>query len=184
MPEFDIPFVGRDEWGARDMQCSPAKQSWSDVRELFIHYMGPGNFVGLNSFDEAKARMRQVQNFHMDDDDHEWCDIGYNVVQFQPRGSLDKDHSRFIGRCRQDGRLWVPAAQFLHNERTVAVLVVMGSEDTQLLQATKESLWSLVRMCNRMARRDLPVRGHSEVQQTACPGPLLRGYIPNLNAAA
>lgn len=173
-----LTIRGRDDWNARRPQCTLDARPWSEVHELYIHWPGslPTNYHSLDTVAECKATLRNYQNYHMDT--HGWCDIGYNYACFQPRGTISLGDTLWVAR----GGGYTPAAQLGHNAGTVAIVVVLGPQDT-LMDETKARLRSFVRYIKEMTREDLPVRGHQQApgQSTECPGPQLMSYMDELN---
>lgn len=155
-------IISRREWGAR----KPKDRTYQDprsVRELFIHY---SESPSSSSIRNQKQTMRDLQDFHMDG--RGWSDIAYNYLIFngtRPRA--------FYGR----GARVVPAAQANHNTNTIAVCVVMRAED-KLTWQTKLQLRRLIwQLRTKTVRKNVPVRPHSAVTQTSCPGDDVRAFI-------
>ena len=157
-----MKIVSRRQWGAR----KPKDRSYQDprsVRELFIHY---SESPSASSLSEQKKIMRGLQDFHMDG--RGWSDIAYNYLVFN--GSRPRV---FYGR----GARVIPAAQLNHNTGTVAVCVVMRAGD-KLWWQTKLQLRRVVyHLRRKIIKRNVPVRPHSAVTETSCPGDQLRAWI-------
>lgn len=156
----------RGDWGARAPR-SRMLQSPSAVREMFLHWPGDGQFKQIDTVEEERAFMRSIQDFHMNA--RGWSDFAYNFAVF-PSGRV------YRGR----GMNVVPAAQAGRNTGTVAVLCVLGPSE-KVTRAMRRSLGALKEKMDRKAGRDLPVRPHSAVTSTTCPGPAVRGIIDDLN---
>lgn len=110
--------------------------------------------------------MRGLQDFHMDG--RGWSDIAYNYLVFN--GSRPRV---FYGR----GARVIPAAQLNHNTNTIAVCVVMRAGD-KLTWQTKLQLRRVVwHLRRKVIKRNVPVRPHSAVTETSCPGDQLRAWI-------
>lgn len=173
-----LTINSREDWGARPPRCTLDKRPWSQVHELYIHWPGavPASYARIDSRAEAKAQLKSWQNYHMDSNG--WCDIGYNYACFQPRGDLGLGDSLWVAR----GGGYTPAAQALHNEGTVAIVVAIGPDDP-LLDATKARLRSFVRWVKEQTNEDIPVRGHRQAPgaSTECPGTKLMAYVDDLN---
>lgn len=158
-----MKIVSRRAWGAR----KPRERTYQDprsVRELFIHYSeSPG---GQHTFETQKRAIQNIQAFHMDV--REWSDVAYNYLV------INASRPRvFYGR----GARVVPAAQAGHNTNTIAICVVMR-ENEKLAWQTKLQLRRLVWHLRRnVTRRSTPVRPHSAVTETSCPGDQLRAFI-------
>lgn len=155
-------IISRRQWGAR----KPRERAYQDprsVKELFIHY---SESPSASSLAAQKQIMRGLQDFHMDG--RNWSDIAYNYLVFN--GSKPRV---FYGR----GARVIPAAQALHNTNTIAVCVVMRAGDKVTWQ-TKLQLRRLVwHLRRKVIKRNVPVRPHSAVTQTSCPGDELRAFI-------
>lgn len=158
----------RKSWKARRPRAGLDRQSDQRITELFLHH--PADVHDLAHIDrdqEQDAYMRGIQNFHMDS--RGWGDFAYNFAVFQ-------DGEVYRGR----GRNVVPAAQFGHNTGTVAVLCVLGDNETPTPEMHR-ALRNLKNYLDGKVGRDLRVRAHGDVFATSCPGPKLRRLIPQLN---
>lgn len=157
-----MKIISRRQWGARQ----PRSRSYQDprsVKELFIHYSESPSATSLAA---QKQVMRGLQDFHMDG--RGWSDIAYNYLVFN--GSKPR---AFYGR----GARVIPAAQANHNTNTIAVCVVMRAGD-KLTWRTKLQLRRLVwHLRRKVIKRNVPVKPHSAVTQTSCPGDQLRAFI-------
>lgn len=156
-------IVSRKAWGARPARDRTYQDARS-VKELFIHYSeSPG---GQYAFADQRRAAQQIQDFHMDS--RGWSDVAYSYLVFnssRPRV--------FAGR----GARVVPAAQLNHNTNTVAVCVVMRDNE-KLTWQTRLQLRRLVwHLRHRVILRNVPVRPHSAVTDTSCPGDQLRAWI-------
>ena len=155
-------IISRRQWGAEP----PRDRSYQDprsVKELFIHY---SESPSASSLETQKQIMRGLQDFHKNG--RGWSDIAYNYVVFN--GSRPRV---FYGR----GARVIPAAQANHNTNTIAVCVVMKAGD-KVSWRTKLQLRRLIyRLRTKVIRRNVPVRPHSAVTETSCPGDELRAFI-------
>lgn len=158
-----MKIVSRRQWGAR----KPKARSYQDprsVREIFIHYSeSPG---GQPTFEAQRRAIQNIQAFHMNT--RGWDDIAYSYLV------INASRPRvFYGR----GARVVPAAQAGHNTGTIAVCVVMRDGE-RLGWRTKLQLRRLIWHLRRnVTRRNTPVRPHSAVTETSCPGDQLRTFI-------
>jgi len=158
-----VKIVSRRGWGAR----KPKGRTYQDprsVKEIFIHYTespSPGS-----PFQSQRRAMQQTQDFHMDV--RGWDDIAYSyLVANSSRARV------FYGR----GARVVPAAQANHNTNTVAVCVIMRDSE-KLTWQTKLQIRRLVWHLRRnVIKRNVPVKPHSAVTETSCPGNQLRAFI-------
>lgn len=159
-----MKLISRKAWGARQAK-DRTYQDPRSVKEIFLHYSESPS-PGSRFADQAQA-IRNIQSFHMGPD-RGWSDIAYNYLV------INAARSRvFIGR----GARVVPAAQLNHNTNTIAVCIVMESGD-RLTWATKLQVRRLVwRLRRKTIRRQVPVRPHSAVTETSCPGDEVRAFI-------
>jgi len=166
-----ITLFLREDWGARTPRCTLNEQGWN-AHEAFLHHTAD-SYIGLDSLDEQKARMRSYQRLHMDTNG--WCDIGYHFVVFPPFETVagtDIPARGFQGRERNK----VPAAPEGHNRGTLAVAVV-GNYQTDFLH--RNTIYALEVLLNRYdALRTLG--GHRDVVSTNCPGGKLYAEIPHI----
>ena len=158
-----MKIVSRAAWGAR----RPKDRTFQDarsVREIFVHYSeSPGGQV---DFQVQKRAIQNIQDFHMDT--RGWSDIAYSYL------IINSSKPRvFCGR----GARTVPAAQMNHNTGTIAICVVMRDGE-KLAWQTKLQLRRLIwHLRHSVTRRNTPVRPHSAVTETSCPGDQLRAFV-------
>lgn len=162
-----MKIIGRSRWGSRHTNPE-GHQGIRSIREIFIHWTESA--TGQQNYAQQCGAMRGLQSFHMDG--RGWSDLGYHYVVFQPYGKL-----RFarVFEGRELDR--VPAAQANHNTNTCAIAVVMKNGDPLKWQ-TKLALRRLVYYLrkNRIVG-DVPVKPHSDVTATTCPGPKLTWWV-------
>jgi hypothetical protein len=169
----NIHMFLRDDWGARRPDFNRLeKQGW-DAHEAFLHHSDDSNAEAINHLEEQFAKMRSIQDFHMDV--RGWADIGYHFVVMQPYGDIP--YARiFQGR----GRNLVPAAQQDHNTGTLAVCVVGDFRTDHLMDNTRYALEVLLDRYNDALRT---LGGHGDVFPTECPGSNIRSAIPTIAGA-
>lgn len=162
-------IFSRPSWHAKAPKPR-SRQSFSQVREFFIHWPGalPRTWGNVNTIDEEKSTMRSIQSFHMGPE-REWSDFAYSFAVF---------NSGRVYRGR--GMDYVPAAQEGHNTGTVAVCVFVGPDD-KVSKVALNSLKSLLHHCERQAGRKLTVKPHRSVTSTECPGPQLMHLIKDIH---
>lgn len=165
-----IPKIrSRASWGARKPRPRDT-QTFDQIRELFIHWPGsePGSWRHVNTEDEEKRTMREIQAFHMGPQ-RNWSDFAYSFAVF-PSGRI------YRGR----GGPYVPAAQLGHNTGTVAVCVFLGPDDSVPENVVISLRW-LKKYLEGKTGHTLKVRPHKSVTQTECPGPALTILARQLN---
>ncbi len=164
--------VSRYKWGARD----PGKICGSPHTpyRMAIHHTD-GNSGATN----PAAIMRQIQAFHIDDPDREWCDIGYHFV-------VSADGTIFQGRSdeRRTG-----AHVLGQNTGNIGVALMGDYEsaappDSQLNGAARIVGW--ISRTYGIALDRSKVKGHREWApgSTSCPGDKLLSLIPTILARA
>jgi hypothetical protein len=160
-----VKIVTRISWGARPRRERTA-QNPKDVHTIFIHYTeSPG---GQIRYGQQCAAVRGIQNFHMDG--RGWSDIAYNYLVSNPyRGGRSR---AFAGR----GLSTVPAAQMNHNTNTCAISVICANGE-KISWRTKLTIRRLVSQLRKEIGRQVPVRPHSAVTATSCPGPALTAWV-------
>ncbi|MBW1298070.1 N-acetylmuramoyl-L-alanine amidase [Aquimarina litoralis] len=118
-------IVSRSQWGAR-----PPRSSFpnSNVTHLIVHHE-----FGSNSSNDWAARVRSVQNFHMNSNG--WSDIGYNFL-IDPNGII------YEGRAGGDNAV---GAHFCgRNRNTIGVCMLGNYSSATPKVATQNSLSDLL----------------------------------------
>lgn len=156
-------------WGKRPARSVTAQRMDSNS-SLFIHYSASDG-EGIDKKGEPKASMRNIQDYHMDVNG--WSDGGYSWVLFQQRGIFKRP---LLFKLRGFER--VPSAQSGFNTGNGAVCVVADSND-RIKRSTYRALAWIVRRCPATT-----VKGHRDVNATACPGDFLYSKLPHLNKVA
>jgi len=141
----------------------------------FVHYVGSADMWrdSLKRFHvptqaESSALMRALQ---LD-------------AQSTARGYTDFEYSFAIDPAGRifEGRGWeFQQAATLHNNAHTWSVVYLGGPDTPLTDEAKAALLWLVQEGARRKPAIAYVKPHSAVYATACPGDLLREYVPFLN---
>ena len=162
-----MKIISRIKWGSRNTNPE-AHQGVRSIRKIFIHWTESAS--GQTNYAQQCDAMRGLQSFHMDT--RGWSDLGYHFVVFQPYGKL-RSARVFQGRKLD----CVPAAQANHNTNTCAIAVVMNHND-KLKWQTRLAIRRLVYYLRRKRIvGDVPVRPHSDVTATTCPGPKLTWWV-------
>ncbi len=160
--------VRRSGWGARSSRCSAGI---GNVHRAAIHHTDTPNNDPLS----APARMRQMQNFHMDA--RGWCDIGYHFV---------------VGL---DGRVYEARPEHLRgahvggeNAGNVGIALVGNYESTLPTTAMREAAAEILGAASDKHGFPLDrnaVQGHREWSAgSSCPGDTLLRDLPDLVALA
>lgn len=164
-----ISEYSRHDW--RALTAHPMEtQKTSRIHEAFLHHSDDANAARFDTLEEQKAKMRQIQEFHMGG--RGWSDIAYHYVIFQP-GKAD------VARIFAGRRLSaVPAAQEEHNTNTLAICVVgdfTPGHDT-LDRNTRYAIEVLLRRYPQLKT----LGGHRQVVSTSCPGANIMRYLPRI----
>lgn len=145
-----MKLIRRKQWQARP----PRAITWQGLpTEAFIHHSADATGLGYDTRAEQKAKMRDIQNFHMND--RGWSDIAYHRLVF-------RDGTVYAGRNVRH----VPAAQEGHNTGTLAICLVGNGESETMTQAQKEAILKI--LDHHPSVKTLG--GHRDASSTACPG--------------
>lgn len=157
-----VKITTRREWGARPPRCRD-RVSWPNGVDLWIHHLGEGDGPSATaSPSEEAAFARGIQNFHMDNPNRHWCDIGYAYLIFES-GRVYEGRGFEVEGAHSPGKNGEPSA------------CLMGTYSTQEpTQAQRLAVWDLV---NEIDAGDL--RGHRENTQTSCPGDAAMRFVVN-----
>jgi hypothetical protein len=164
-----MKLVTRQGWGARAPHRSPVHLIPSALRGVAVHY------TGMDSDEQADharcaARIRAIQNFHMDDPEREWNDIAYNFLVckhgyvFEGRGWL----VRSAGQGTNPGNDGYHAVCFLGDD-------TKGRDD--VTDPGRRALGAIIRAAQTRFPAAAAVEPHSFFHTTACPGADLRLWI-------
>lgn len=149
-------YVTREEWGSRQpdyiTHLDPRR-----VDRIFIHHT-----TGAQQSDKT-AWLRSIQRFHMET--RRWSDIAYNLL-------VDADGVCYMGRGL--GRVGGHTKGW--NSRSVAI-AYLGDGSTDVPAAATRAIRRAVEDCDLWFDRELPVFGHRDVGNTACPGDVLYGWL-------
>jgi hypothetical protein len=152
-----MKIFNRKDWAAREPKCETKLATPVDV--VYIHHTADNlSWGGVGA--ECDYLLR-IQRTHMDDPDRDYCDIAYNYVVF-PSGRT------YRGR----GGRTVGAATEGHNSSSISVCFAGNFELQQPTAAALQSAHLLLRHL-RLRRRTIwrpTIRGHRDVNATACPG--------------
>ncbi|KAL4236846.1 hypothetical protein ACF0H5_005232 [Mactra antiquata] len=157
----NVNIISRAQWGAR----SPTHVSYISVpvSEFFIHHT---ESPSCSSITECSARVRGIQNYHMDS--RGWSDIGYSFL-------VGEDGNVYEGR----GWSHVGAHTAGYNSRSFAASMI-GSymnhlPNSKALTAVKNLIACGVQLGKITSSYRL--FGHRDAGQTNCPGDALYAEI-------
>lgn len=165
-----IKLYSRADWHARQPRAMAVQGSFT---EAFIHHSDDTNAARLLNFNAQAAKMRQIQDYHMDTKG--WSDIAYHFVVFQPYGVLVR------ARIFEGRRLTaVPAAQEGHNSNTLAICVV--GDYQSLNEVKRNTRYAIEQLLSEFPELGT-LGGHRDVVSTTCPGDRLYREIPRIAGA-
>jgi hypothetical protein len=165
-----LVIYDRAVWGARPARSMTRQRP---PTEAFIHHSDNDDARSVDSMAEQEARMRAIQDFHMDT--RGWSDFAYHFMVFQPYGQLE--HARvFEGRPTA----CVPAAQLNHNTGTLAICIYGNLTRDTVKRNTRYVIEQLLRLYPSVQT----LGGHRNVVQTTCPGGNGMNALPAIARAA
>ena len=161
-----MKLITRKEWGAKPPRDTTYQRE-ADIKTIFIHHSESAG--GQSTFQAQCQAIKNTQDFHMGPE-RGWSDIAYNYLVINPyKGGKARV---FVGR----GLHYVPAAQMGYNTGSCASCVITRDGEP-LSWKTRLALRRLIWQTRRRIGRQVPVKPHSAVNETSCPGDLLRAWI-------
>jgi hypothetical protein len=160
--------VSRSGWGGRAPRCGSARHT---PNRITVHHTE----TPINPNVSDAARMRQIQNFHIDG--RGWCDVGYHLL-------IGVDGRIYQGR--DENRRGAHAGSG-NNNNNVGISFI-GSFQSQLpnasqLEAGARAIRGVADEWGIAIDRS-HVFGHREMRSTDCPGQALFNFLPDLVAMA
>lgn len=161
-PIGKLDVYSKSDWGGRNPSCSSATNTY---RATIHHTVTP-----TNDTISPQARLRQIQNYHMDVQG--WCDIGYNYL------------------VSRDGRIWrgrgvgVLGSHVADNNSGNVGVSFMGTHTstpataTQLCNAAK--LLSVMKSDHGLPLTRSAIKGHRQYGSTECPGDALYNQVDDI----
>jgi hypothetical protein len=157
----------RSSWGARSPACNSSSHSPAKVT---VHHTA----TPLPDSVSAQARVRQIQNYHIDS--RGWCDIGYHFL-------VDWNGEMWQGRNET-----VRGAHVANNNTNNVGISFMGTYTSK--SATGSQLNACAALLAWMNDRySIPlnrtrIKGHRQYGGTSCPGNRLYGQLDDLVSRA
>lgn len=155
-----MALITRAQWKARPSSGSLNAIS-SHPKGTAVHWEGPK--MGIFSHSQCYAKVRFIQNFHMDT--RGWSDIAYNFIAC-PHGHV------FEGRGLKYGSAANGNTQDNHDYYAVCALVGQGDPQPGGLD---DAIAEGVAICQTKAGDE--VTGHRDHFNTACPGDDIYGKL-------
>ena len=149
MPFF---YVSRAAWGARPPKS--VKPITRPIEAFILHHT-------VTATNDEAARVREVQNFHMDK--RGWQDIAYSWLVGQS-GNIYEGRGWGVAGGHTDG--W--------NDRAHAVCFIGNSDVDQPTSAALASILAVKAESAALYGSHVTTRLHGDVNQTGCPGGHLR----------
>lgn len=153
----------RAQWGARAPRVGNGV--YNGPKGIAYHYNGPKMGIDPNAPCNCAARVRAIQNFHMDG--RGWADIAYDVIAC-PHGNTYQGRLGTRNGTGANGTTYA-------NQNYMAVMALIGEGDP-LGANLKRALLSGRELC-RKAGAGSAVTGHQAHQSTACPGGPIMAWI-------
>ncbi|HPB32931.1 MAG TPA: N-acetylmuramoyl-L-alanine amidase, partial [Candidatus Sumerlaeota bacterium] len=178
---FPQPVIcDRACWSARAPQCAISQET--ALTRAVIHHTAFPDDYNVTSIDESKARVRAIQNYHMDVNG--WCDVGYHFLtdklgnNFEgregsitslPRGAHDAVNSQSFGYNMMG---------YYHTPYNHTPTCEGRSSIYDVIAWKMPAGWSPYGVGRYSNLKNIPwLAGHRDVAATACPGDLLYAYI-------
>jgi len=157
-------MISRSEWGARAPRDPRDTTALSrPVGKVFIHHTDGGSCTSIRT---CSARMRSIQDYHMDDPDRRYNDIGYSFL-------VGGDGNVYVGRGWRN----VGAHTYGYNEYYGIAFIgeftnVLPNDDA--IAAAKQLI-----ACGqpRNISPQYTLHGHRDAGCTTCPGDRLYNLI-------
>jgi hypothetical protein len=161
------------EWKARPPKSAIALVSKKPVRSIFHHSAGHvPNLSAGETYAEACAYARSIQNYHMDSNG--WVDSGHNFLVTRGGFILEGRH-RSIEQVRK-GQMVVSAHCPGQNEQPGIEIEHIDPEKMTLIQR-EAAVWLFAWIARSCAFPGKSIDGHRDHFATACPGSLY-GQLP------
>ena len=174
----DPPIIDCDEWGARPN--SDVVPIWDDPPlKIIVHHTATAN-TGDFSRAAAERLAQSVQNFHMDV--RGWLDTGQHFTISRGGFVLEGRHRSL--EVLLEGRHQVEGA---HCTGQNDVAVGIENEGTYSAVEPTAVLWDRLRemcayICHQYEISPTELFGHRDFKDTACPGDVLYGRLPQLRS--
>lgn len=154
-------IVTRAEWGAK-ASSGPMNVFGAIIDGVALHYEGP--HMGVFDHDECAAKIRGIQDFHMNT--RGWSDIAYNFIVC-PHGII------YEGRGTAHGSAANGTTE--SNAKYMAICGLWGQNDA-FTELGRRAMKAAIGYC-QAHRAGTRVRPHSDFFQTSCPGDPIRQWI-------
>ncbi|CAC5407394.1 PGRP [Mytilus coruscus] len=159
----NVKIISRDSWGAR--RPGSTSTIYTPVPDFFIHHTTGG---ACTSFSSCISQMKIIQDYHMDDANHRWADIGYSFL-------VGEDGKIYEGR----GWDQVGAHTLGYNSRGLAASFMGNFETHAPNSAALNAVKALIQcgISKGKVSQSYALFGHRDVSSSACPGTALYNVI-------
>ncbi|WP_246631686.1 peptidoglycan recognition protein family protein [Pseudonocardia nigra] len=172
------PIIGTSGWGARPNSAIVPVWNQRPIK-IIVHHTATPNQADFSRA-AADTLARAIQNFHMDR--RGWIDTGQHFTISRGGFVLEGRHRSLevlrIGRQQVEGA---------HTTGQNIVAVGIENEGIYTVERPPGELWNRLRelcayICQQYAIRPTEIFGHRDFKDTACPGDVLYGMLPQLRA--
>lgn len=169
------PFrvISCEQWGARPPKTGTLPIVKRPNKAIFHHTAG--HSVAGDSgetYAQAVAYVKSIQNFHMDDPDHLWNDTGQNFTVTR-NGYIFEGRHGSLARVRR-GQMVVSAHCPRQNDQPGVEIEHMDPEPMTPIQR-EAAVWLFAWICKCCTFPATHIYGHRDYYSTACPGALYAG---------
>lgn len=147
--------VTRNEWGARAPKTPLARIT--GVRGVGLHWEGPE--MGWFEHHTCHARVRAIQNFHMDS--RRWVDVAYNALVC---------YHGYIFQGRWIGTRSAANGTNEANGSYYAICGLFGQNDP-FTDEMKQAYWDCINIFREHGGAGQDIKTHREFKATMCAGP-------------
>ncbi|XP_077334483.1 peptidoglycan recognition protein 1-like [Lithobates pipiens] len=154
------PIVSRAQWGARRSTCKTRLKT--PVPGVIIHHSAGASCNNRNS---CNSQVKGIQNLHMNT--NKWCDVGYHFL-------ITEDGTIY------EGRGWTTHGSHAINSNSNLGICFVGTFTNRVPKiAALNAAKNLIKcgVDRKLIRGDYRLRGHRNVNPTACPGNSLYNVI-------
>jgi hypothetical protein len=177
---YPMPTIcDRTCWSARAPQCAISQES--NLTRAVIHHTAGTADYDVSNLEEAKARVRAIQNLHMDTNG--WCDIGYHFladklgdgfegrqgsISSYPRGAHDGVNTQSFG---------FNVMGYMHSPYNQQPTTAQRAMLYDLIAWKVPDPFTGFGSGSYGGKTVGFICGHRDVVSTACPGDLMYQYI-------
>jgi N-acetyl-anhydromuramyl-L-alanine amidase AmpD len=174
----DPPIIDCDEWGARPNSAEVSIWDEQPIK-IIVHHTATAN-TGDFSRASAERLARSIQNFHIDV--RGWLDTGQHFTISRGGFVLEGRHHSL--EALRSGQHHVEGA---HCTGQNDVAVGIENEGTYGTVEPTAVLWDRLRemcayICHQYEIPPTELFGHRDFKDTACPGDVLYGRLPQLRS--